>query len=328
MAINQRGMELIKHFEGLRLDAYKDPVGIWTIGWGYTGSDVHSGQRISLKEAVQLLEDDLLEHETFVEDNVSVPLNANQFAAVVSFAFNAGNGNLKTSTLRRKLNGRDYKGAAEEFLKWVYGTAGGKKIKLNGLVRRRTQERNLFLGKPIELGGTTLNIARGPVVEPVSAETALVGDYDSDFAAYIESLGLRHFKPYEFLVMGGRHSNPHSSAYGLNEKPPRKLWPNIGLTAQVLDRLRDLLGAPIVTTSVYRSTRYNTKIGGARNSLHKQFRAVDFIVKANSGPAEWANVLRQQLRQGKGSSRGMFKGGVGTYSSFVHVDTRGTNADW
>lgn len=327
MAINHRGLELIKHFEGLRLEAYKDPVGIWTIGWGHTGKDVFAGRRITRAEAEQILKDDLAEHEACVEENVSVPLTADRFAALVSFAFNVGNRNFKSSTLRRKLNGKDYAGAADEFLRWVYGTSGRRKIKLNGLVRRRGQERNLFLGKPLQLGGTTLNVATGPAADPVGIEPAVAGDFDSEFEAFIEGLGLRFFKPYEFLVMGAAHSNPQSAARGLNRKPPRDLWKNIAETAQVLDRLRGLMGAPIQTTSVYRSPAYNGKVGGAKHSQHLRFCAVDFIVKSPSGPAEWASVLRQQLRT-DGSQERMFKGGVGVYPSFVHVDTRGTNADW
>jgi len=326
MAINHRGLELIKHFEGLRLEAYKDPVGIWTIGWGHTGKDVFAGRRLTRTEAVQIFKDDLSEHEAFVTENVSVSLTADRFAALVSFAFNVGNWNFKKSTLLRKLNAKDDKGAADEFLRWVYGTSGGRKIKLNGLIRRRTQERNLFLGKPLLLGGTTLSVTTGPAADPIRLEPAVGGDYDSEFEAFIESLGLRFFKPYEFLVMGAAHSNPQSTARGLNKNPPRDLWRNIAHTAQVLDRLRGLMGAPIQTTSVYRSPAYNKKVGGAKHSQHLKFCAVDFIVKSQSGPAQWASVLRQ-LRS-DGSREKMFKGGVGVYPSFVHVDTRGRNADW
>jgi GH24 family phage-related lysozyme (muramidase) len=322
MAIIQKGMELTKHFEGLRLSAYRDPVGIWTIGWGHTGPDVFDGLRITLKQAEEILKDDLLEHEEFVEENIKVALNSGQFAALVSFAFNVGNGNFKSSTLRRKSNRGDYKGAANEFLRWVYGTVRGRKIKLPGLVRRRTQERNLFLGKPIQLGGTMLNVTTGPAVEPVSAAQALVSDYDSDFVAHIQSLGLRYFKPYEFLVMGHLHSNPDSPAFRLNTKPPREKWDKIVDTARALDRIRELIGSPITTSSVYRSPKYNKAVGGVKRSQHIEFTAVDFVAKGNSGPMEWARVARQ-LRQS-----GMFKGGIGIYSTFVHIDTRGKNADW
>ena len=325
MTINRAGLDLIKSFESLRLRAYRDPVGIWTVGYGHTGPDVYPGLEISKAEAEQLLADDLRESEDSVGEQVTVPLNDNQFSALVSFAFNAGNGALKGSTLRKKLNRKDYKGAADEFRKWVYGTIGGRKVLLPGLVRRRAQERNLFLNLPVVLDAAPrMAISAGPI----TARTALMaardasGDYDTDFAGYIQSLGLKYFKPYEFLTMGHQHSNPGSPAFGLNKKPPQDLWKKIGPTAHILDRARELLGAPIMTLSVYRSPVYNRKIAGATHSEHMNFTAIDFQVKANSGPAEWAGVLRQ-MRQS-----GLFKGGIGVYPSFVHVDTRGVNADW
>ena len=325
MTINRAGLDLIKSFESLRLRAYRDPVGIWTVGYGHTGPDVYPGLEISKAEAEQLLADDLRESEDGVGEQVTVPLNDNQFSALVSFAFNAGNGALKRSILRKKLNKKDYKGAADEFRKWVYGTIGGRKVLLPGLVRRRAQERNLFLNLPVVLDAAPrMAISAGPI----TARTALMaardasGDYDTDFAGYIQSLGLKYFKPYEFLTMGHQYSNPGSPAFGLNKKPPQDLWKKIGPTAHILDRARELLGAPIMTLSVYRSPVYNRKIAGATHSEHMNFTAIDFQVKANSGPAEWAGVLRQ-MRQS-----GLFKGGIGVYPSFVHVDTRGVNADW
>ena len=325
MTINRAGLDLIKSFESLRLRAYRDPVGIWTVGYGHTGPDVYPGLEISKAEAEQLLADDLRESEDGVGEQVTVPLNDNQFSALVSFAFNAGNKALKGSILRNKLNKKDYKGAADEFRKWVYGTIGGRKVLLPGLVRRRAQERNLFLNLPVVLDAAPrMAISAGPI----AARTALMaardasGDYDTDFAGYIQSLGLKYFKPYEFLTMGHQHSNPGSPAFGVNKKPPQDLWKKIGPTAHILDRARELLGAPIMTLSVYRSPVYNRKIAGATHSEHMNFTAIDFQVKANLGPAEWAGVLRQ-MRQS-----GLFKGGIGVYPSFVHVDTRGVNADW
>ncbi|MGH6803602.1 MAG: glycoside hydrolase family protein [Methyloceanibacter sp.] len=325
MTINRAGLDLIKSFESLRLKAYRDPVGIWTVGYGHTGPDVYPGLEISKPEAEQLLADDLRESEEGVRELVAVPLNDNQFAALVSFAFNAGGGALKGSTLRRKLNKKDYKGAAGEFPKWIYGTIKGKKVLLPGLVRRRAQERNLFLNLPVVLeAAPRMAISPGPIAAGAKLMAARdsSGDYDTDFTNYVQALGLKYFKPYEFLIMGHQHSNPNSPAFGLNKKPPQKLWPRIGPTAHILDRARELLGAPIMTLSVYRSPEYNKKIAGATHSEHMNFTAIDFQVKANSGPAEWAGVLRQ-MRQS-----GLFKGGIGVYPSFVHVDTRGVNRDW
>lgn len=139
--INQRGLDLVKSFEGLSLRAYLDPVGIWTIGYGHTGPEVGPGDVITKAQAEALLRKDLTRFETGVRSLVKVPLNSNQFSALVSFAFNVGTGALAQSTLLVRLNQRDYSGAANEFSRWVYG--GGQV--LPGLVRRREAEKQLFL---------------------------------------------------------------------------------------------------------------------------------------------------------------------------------------
>lgn len=90
MTINAAGLDLVQYFERLRLEAYRDPVGIWTIGWGHTGSDVFPGQKINRQQAEKLLLEDLDLHERFVQQVVHVPLNDNQLAALISFAFNVG----------------------------------------------------------------------------------------------------------------------------------------------------------------------------------------------------------------------------------------------
>lgn len=144
MPINQKGIDLIKHFEGLRLEAYVDPVNVLTIGYGHTGSDVKAGMRITEAEAEHLLRGDLEKFAKAVTKAVKVGLSGNAFAALVSFAFNVGTGALNKSTLLKKLNAGDAKGASKEFLKWVKGTVNKRKVTLPGLVRRREAERALF----------------------------------------------------------------------------------------------------------------------------------------------------------------------------------------
>lgn len=144
MRISDAGLELIIRFEGLRLEAYKDPVGIWTIGCGHTGPDVRSGLKISRARAMQLLREDVREAEDAVNRLVQAPLNQAQFDALSSFAFNAGGGALGASTLLRRLNAGDQRGAQGEFAKWVKGTIGGRKVTLPGLVRRRAAEAQMF----------------------------------------------------------------------------------------------------------------------------------------------------------------------------------------
>jgi lysozyme len=142
MKISQEGINLIKQFEGCKLTTYADTGGIATIGYGHTGSDVHRGQCISEQEAENLLRKDVERFEKAVNAEVKVPLSQNQFDALVSFAFNVGQGNLHTSTLLRKLNQSDYQGAAQEFPRWCKDSRGHE---LLGLKRRREAEKNLFL---------------------------------------------------------------------------------------------------------------------------------------------------------------------------------------
>lgn len=137
------GIRLIQTFEGLRLQAYKDSVGVWTIGYGHT-ENVHDGMSISKQEATTILMSDLAKFERCVNMAVKVDIDQNEFDALVSFAFNLGCNALLQSTLLRKLNSKDYNGAANEFLRW--NKAGGKELK--GLTRRREAERALFITEP------------------------------------------------------------------------------------------------------------------------------------------------------------------------------------
>lgn len=140
---NKNGLLLIKSFEGLRLKAYRDPVGIWTIGYGTT-RDVRPDMSISEAEAEQLLQQDLIRFEQAISEAVVAPVNDNQFSALVSFTYNVGSGALRSSTLLKLLNDRqDIHGAADEFPRW--NRAGGRV--LEGLTRRRNAERALFLGE-------------------------------------------------------------------------------------------------------------------------------------------------------------------------------------
>jgi lysozyme len=140
MKISVHGLNLIKRFEGLRLQAYQCSAGVWTIGYGHT-SGVRPGDIIDEAQAGIFLRRDVAASENIVRRFVTVALNQHQFDALVSFVFNLGSGNFAASTLLRKLNASDYAGAAEEFSRWVH--ADGKP--LPGLVRRREAERHLFM---------------------------------------------------------------------------------------------------------------------------------------------------------------------------------------
>lgn len=138
-----KGVELICHFEGLKLERYRDAVGLWTIGYGHLilKTEMEKLIKITTGEAKTLLRKDLRRTEQGVQKLVSVSVTQNQFDALVSFAFNLGVGSLKKSTLLRKLNAGDVQRAALQFKSW--NKAGGKV--LTGLTRRREAEMKLFL---------------------------------------------------------------------------------------------------------------------------------------------------------------------------------------
>ena len=144
MNASDRCIQLIKEFEGFEPLPYADAVGKLTVGYGHLirPGEVFPSNGMTEAEATELLCKDLLDCEACVDSFVDAPLDQNQFDALCSFVFNLGCQRLKTSTLLKKLNAENYKGAAAEFDKWV--NAGGKKLK--GLVRRRAAERKLFEG--------------------------------------------------------------------------------------------------------------------------------------------------------------------------------------
>ena len=140
MKASDRGLELVKEFEGFASECYDDVGGKPTIGYGHL---VRKGERftkIDEAEATRLLCDDLEAAEACVESCVDVRLTQGQFDALVSFAFNLGCNRLKSSTLLRKLNAGDYAGASAEFPKWC--KVGQNQVP--GLLRRRLAERLLF----------------------------------------------------------------------------------------------------------------------------------------------------------------------------------------
>lgn len=145
--INASGLEAVKHFEGLRTTAYRDAVGVWTIGYGHTSMagppPVFAGMTITEAEAEAILAQDLDIFERGVANALTMTTNSDQFSAMVSFAFNLGVGALRSSTLLRRHNAGNFSEAANEFLRWVY--ADGEI--LPGLERRRKAERALYLSE-------------------------------------------------------------------------------------------------------------------------------------------------------------------------------------
>ena len=139
MNIGQKGIDLIKHFEGCELNAYKCPAGVWTIGYGHI-KGVSEGLSITQEQAEQMLLDELKEYENYINELVTVNLSQNQFDALVSWVYNLGPANLQSSTLLKVLNSGDYSGVPAQIERW--NKAGGKV--LEGLIRRREAESALF----------------------------------------------------------------------------------------------------------------------------------------------------------------------------------------
>jgi len=155
MKLSDQGIKVIKNFEGLRLTAYRDIAGVWTIGYGSTryhdGRPVKPGDKLaSEQQASALFSNTLGQYENAVNQYVKVPLTQPQFDALVSFTYNEGTGALKESTLLKKLNEKDYAGAADQFLAWdkITNPHTSEKEVCVTLSVRRKEERELFLSTP------------------------------------------------------------------------------------------------------------------------------------------------------------------------------------
>lgn len=146
------------------------------------------------------------------------------------------------------------------------------------------------------------------------------GDFDqfvADAVAAGKLPALRHFKPGDFFVKGGANAVNRQ-----NTDPPRDLWPNALNVMKVVDEFREKIGHPVVLNSVYRSEAYNASVGGVSGSQHKKFQAADIRVVGFGNPQQWAQVLKTMR------AANFFRGGIGIYNTFVHVDTRGWDANW
>ena len=138
-----------------------------------------------------------------------------------------------------------------------------------------------------------------------------------NFTDWFNKQGFKHFTAKEFTDYFAVHRRGVT-----NSEPPQELWENIVPTLRIVDELRNHFNAPITILSSYRSPAYNAAIGDAApKSMHKQFRALDISVQGKT-PTQVFKVLREWRDKGK------FLGGLGLYSTFVHIDTRGYNATW
>ena len=171
MVTGQKGIDLIKSFEGLRLTAYRDSGGVLTIGYGHTNNTasadrypVSPGQTITRQEAETILKADLVSYENGVNTYIDYNMSQNQFDALVSFTYNLGVGTLQRSDLRAKLNRGDVQGAADEFDLYIH--ANGEV--LQGLVRRRAAEKELFLNGTSGSNGDTYVVQSGDTLSAIA----------------------------------------------------------------------------------------------------------------------------------------------------------------
>jgi lysozyme len=153
LSYSKDGLSLTESFEGVRLTAYQDQVGVWTIGYGHTGPDVHAGLTITQDQANMLLLGDVGSAAAAVNRLVTIPLIQNEFDALVDFVFNVGIGNFTSSTLLRDLNASSFADAAAQFARWDH--AGGMVVA--GLLRRRQAEAELFQDGGVTASGSTAN---------------------------------------------------------------------------------------------------------------------------------------------------------------------------
>jgi GH24 family phage-related lysozyme (muramidase) len=278
----QPAVELIKKFEGCRLEAYLCPAGVWTIGYGHTGPNVKAGLKITQADAEALLLSDIERFARAVDTWIKIDLTNNQRCALISFTFNVGIGALQESTLRKRLNnGEDaVKVAMEELPRW---NKGDGKI-LEGLVRRRRAEVELF--------------CHG--VKPLTDDVKLTPN-----------------KPFSFRVT----PNIKYGELTLNQEERRFTKQHQCDTAillcNFLEKARAAFGnKPIIITSGYRPPKVNAAVGGASRSEHlydaPDTGAVDFYIEGVNiyDLQEWCKA------------HWPFSLGLGAPKGFLHIGIR------
>ncbi len=179
--VNDAALALIRQWEGLRLTAYQDVAGVWTIGYGST-TDVRPGQRITEAEAVARLRNDLHTAESAVERLVEVDLNSNQFGALVSFVFNVGQGAFQRSTLMKRLNAGDYAAVPGELAKWNKARVHGVLTPVAGLSNRRAAEAGLWV-KGDYVASASAPVAAAPSPPSPATDTGILASVAGAAAA-------------------------------------------------------------------------------------------------------------------------------------------------
>ncbi len=253
MKTSQKGIDLIKRYEGCRLAAYKCPAGVWTIGYGHTGN-VKPGMSVTQETAEMFLREDLIKFELKVSKYDSqYQWNQNEFDAMVSFAYNIGTIDQLTDCGKRS---REV--IADKML--LYNKAGGKT--LNGLIRRRNAERELFLTPCGKAPGGGAGQSRRGILE-----YSLAADGEKKIS--------KNFKVKEFRCKDGSD----------------KILIDVDFVTDKLQAIRDYFGAAVTINSAYRTAAYNKKVGGASKSFHMSGQAFDIAVKGHT-PLEVAQYAQ------------------------------------
>ncbi len=204
---------------------------------------------------------------------------------------------------------------------------------------RRTSRRRVVLGLATAAAGMAIYRGYGPdSLDELIAKSRIAADRitdrlreewserrlsprrslkdEADYRIFLDGLSLRYVTADEII-------RPHRNVRGVvaNELPPRHMWSRLIPTLRVADEIRHRLGSPLkLVNSAYRSPDYNLACSGAKHSYHMQNRALDLMFKEG---AKAASAVAKELRE-----EGFFRGGIGTYSTFIHVDTRGFDATW
>lgn len=241
MKTSQAGIDLIKKYEGCRLEAYKCPAGVWTIGYGHTGG-VTNGQKITQEKADELLHADIEKFEKKVDAYMDKYKWAqNEFDALVSFAYNIGSIDQLTAggTRSRAV-------IAEKMV--LYNKAGSRV--LEGLTKRRKEEQALFLAN-CRVNGSSGQAGTGIVAYSLKTDG--------------EKLVSKNFKVKEFRCKDGSD----------------KVLIDVDFVREKLQPIRDHFGAPVTIDSAYRTESYNRKVSDAKASYHVKGQAFDIVVKGH-----------------------------------------------
>ena len=276
--LNDAGLTLIQQSEGLCLDAYPDPAGVWTIGYGHT-SQVQPGQHISAEQAELFLRQDLASAEETLQDHITSTLNDNQYSALVSFVYNIGAAAFLSSTMLGLLNRGDFQAAADQFPRWTH--AGDQE--LPGLITRRQAERDLFLTPSRAAPPANLRLFAPP--EQYTVFWTLQTDRERQLTAWVAGqLGLRY----------SEHLDQHKLFLGLpHPDTPLKLQPLLQSNALSCGQTSVAMAVNALTgkhlTDLDIQNRYGFSLLQALNQECPGYRWLD---GGNLIPANWLQVER------------------------------------